>query len=68
MKVLERKTLKAIAKELKVAVIAISSLNQNGAKRQNKRPELGDLRGSGAIKFDATGNAKDSTITAIRIA
>lgn len=47
------KRLKLLAKREHVHVIAISSLNRELDKRPNKRPQLGDLRESGAIAFHA---------------
>lgn len=47
------RSLKALAKEQKITIIAVSQMNRFAEHRQDKTPQLSDLRGAGSLEDDA---------------
>lgn len=47
--------LKALARTLKVPVLCLAQINRENTQRQDKRPQLSDLRDTGALEQDADG-------------
>jgi replicative DNA helicase len=47
------RTIKTLAREMNVAIVLLAQLNREVEKRDDKRPQLSDLRDSGEIEQDA---------------
>ena len=47
--------LKALARALKVPILCLAQINRENTQRQDKRPQLSDLRDTGALEQDADG-------------
>lgn len=47
--------LKTLARKLKVPLLCLAQINRENAQRQDKRPQLSDLRDTGALEQDADG-------------
>lgn len=45
--------LKAVAQDLDISMFALAQLNRQNTQRQDKRPTMADIRGSGAVEQDA---------------